>query len=251
MAPPVVSTHELHVRFGELEVLKNVSFHVQAEDFLAVLGPNGSGKTTLLKVLLGLVQPHTGTVHILDQSTRSVDPQRIGYVPQIKTLDRSFPALTVELVLTGLRQKWPVRISDENRARAIRALRQIGAEHLAERPLGRLSGGELQRVYLARTLIRRPELILLDEPATAIDTAGASDLYDMLEKYQTEQEATIIMVTHDLNAALHHASHVLLIDGRQLSFGSPEEALSEAHLREAFGHVGHPHLMQPGGDLDD
>lgn len=251
MAPPFVETHKLHVRFGRLEVLKNISFRVQAGDFLAVLGPNGSGKTTLMKVLLGLVRPHSGTVRVLDRPTRSADPQRIGYVPQIKTLDRSFPALAVELVLTGLRQEWPARVSNEDRSKAVRALQYVGAEHLAERPLGHLSGGELQRVYLARTLVRAPELILLDEPATAIDTAGASDLYDMLENYQAQRKATIIMVTHDLNAALHHASHVLLIDGRQLSFGPPEEALSETHLREAFGHVGHPHLMQPGGDRDD
>lgn len=247
MQDPVIQTSKLYVRFGTHEVLQGIEFELAAGDFLAVVGPNGSGKTTLIKTLLGLVEPHTGHVRVFGNSPGDAAPDRIGYVPQIKTLDRSFPALTIELVVTGLTRHWPARISAADQSRAMDALEQVGAAGFAQRPLGELSGGELQRVYLARTLVRRPELILLDEPATGIDTGGASDLYEMLERFQEKQEATIVMVTHDLNAAFHHASHVLLIDEQQLGFGPPGDALSEEQLRRAFGHVDHPHLMQPRG----
>ena len=251
MSTPIAKTSELFVRFGTHEVLRAINFKLYAGDFLAVVGPNGSGKTTLIKALLGLVEPDAGEVRVFGVSPRRAAPDRIGYVPQIKTLDRSFPALTIELVVTGLSRRWPAWISSRDRSLAMDALERVGASAFARRPLGELSGGELQRVYLARTLVRRPELILLDEPATGIDTGGTSDLYEMLEQYQNETQATIVMVTHDLAAAVHHASHVLLVDEQQLSFGPPRQALSEKQLRRAFGHVGHPHLMQPGGAGND
>ncbi len=176
MEVSIVHTSDLRVRFGTHEVLQGISFELQAGDFLAVVGPNGSGKTTLVKTLLGLIEPDVGSVRVFGRPPIDAAPDRIGYVPQIKTLDRSFPALTIELVVTGLTRRWPARISSYDRARAMDALEQAGASAFARHPLGELSGGELQRVYLARTLVRRPELILLDEPATGIDTGGASDL---------------------------------------------------------------------------
>lgn len=251
MNSPAVNITDLYVRFGSHEVLQDITFELQRGAFLATVGPNGSGKTTLLKTLLGLVEPHAGEIRVFGERPTDSAPLRTGYVPQIKTLDRSFPASTIELVVTGLKRRWPGWISSEERSQAMDALEQVGASTFAEQPLGKLSGGELQRVYLARTLVRRPELILLDEPATGIDTGGASDLYEMLEQYQGERNATIIMVTHDLNAAYHHASRVLLLDERQLSFGAPREALAEPQLRRAFGHVGHPHLMQPREPSND
>jgi zinc transport system ATP-binding protein len=127
----------------------------------------------------------------------------------------------------------------------------VGAESLAGRALDALSGGELQRVYLARTLVRTPRLILLDEPATGIDVAGAADLYDVLEADQADRDTTILMVTHDWNAAYHHATHVLLLDGRQVGFGRPEAVLTDAGLREAFGHTGHAHAMLMGAASHD
>jgi zinc transport system ATP-binding protein len=105
-------------------------------------------------------------------------------------------------------------------------------------------------VYLARSIIREPELLLLDEPATGVDRAGAHDLYDLLDAYQARTGATVLMVTHDWNVAYHHASEVLLLDRAQVSYGPPDEALSEQHLREAFGHVGHAHAMLIGDQFD-
>ena len=248
--PVAVAVDRLSVRFGDHEALRAVSFQVEAGCFVAIVGPNGSGKTTLLKTLLGLEEPADGRVRLFGKSPCDVETSVTGYVPQIKTFDRRFPAVAVELVLSGLHRRWPFWIAEDERQRAVQALDRVGAGHLADRALGELSGGELQRVYLARSIIREPRLLVLDEPATGVDRAGAHDLYDLLEAYQQRSQATVLMVTHDWNAAYHHATHVLVLDRTQVSFGPPEEALSARHLRQAFGHVGHTHAMIVGGKPD-
>ncbi len=242
----MIAASDLGVRFGDHAVLDEITFEAETGDFVAVVGPNGGGKTTLLRVLLGLQAPDSGWTHVFGQRPATVEPGLVGYVPQIKGLDRSFPARALDLVLTGVDQRWPFRIRAEERERALDALTRVGAESLADRALDGLSGGELQRIYLARSLARTPRLILLDEPATGIDVAGAADLYDVLEADQAARDTTIVMVTHDWNAAYHHASHVLLIDGRQVGFGPPREVLTDECLRDAFGHTGHAHAMLMG-----
>ncbi len=244
---PAVSVDQLRVQFGDHSALCDVGFQVQGGDFVAVVGPNGSGKTTLLETVVGLQRPTAGRVQVFGKAPRAVAPGVVGYVPQVKTLDRSFPAQAIEVVLSALHQRWPHRTQDADREQGLNALARVGAGELAERPVGKLSGGELQRVYLARSLIRTPRLVVLDEPTTGVDAVGTLDLYAFLETYQRECEATVLMVTHDWNTAYHHADQVLVLDGTQVSFGPPEEALDEQCLREAFGHVGHAHAMLMGG----
>lgn len=234
------------MRFGEVEPLKGVSLSVPEGAFVAVVGPNGAGKSTLFKVLLGLL-PFQGEVRVFGRRPREVDPGLLGYVPQIKTFDRSFPALSLELVVSGIRRAWPFRVTRKERARALEALEEVGALELAERPLGRLSGGQLQRVFLARALVKRPRLLLLDEPATGIDPLGEQDLYRLLEAYQARSGATVLMITHDWEAAFHHATHVLVLNRDVIGFGPPERALSEECLRRAFGHLGHAHAIRMAG----
>jgi zinc transport system ATP-binding protein len=243
MPSPAVSVSDLVVEFGDYRVLDGITFEARDGDFVAIVGPNGAGKTTLVRVLLGLVSSDNGIARLFGVEPGAVEPGLIGYVPQIKTLDRSFPAQAVELVLSGLNQRWPFWVTDDEREQAHEALRRVGAEELAERPLAKLSGGELQRVYLARSLIREPRIVILDEPATGVDVVGATDLYELLDTYQEVHQAIVLMVTHDWHAAYHHASHVLLLDGRQVGYGPPSDALSEECLREAFGHIGHAHAM--------
>lgn len=241
MTPPAIAVSNLTVAFGDYCALDDLSFTVPPGAFVAIVGPNGAGKSTLIKVLLGLIAPRSGSVRLLGSEGQDVPVDRLGYVPQIKQMDRTFPARAIELVATGWQRSWPWRLRGERREAAMAALKQVGASHLAERPLSGLSGGELQRVYLARSLAREPRLVLLDEPATGIDEAGKADICRLLEAYQRNRAATLMMVTHDWQIAHHHASHVLLINRRLIAFDAPAAALSESHLSTAFGHIGHHH----------
>lgn len=241
-----VSFRDVSVTFGQHEILKQISFEIEQGQFVAVMGPNGAGKTTLLKSILGLVQPTSGDIKLYDSTPAKTPANEIVYVPQIKTLDRSFPAKAIELVVSGEFRAWPSWNKKATRDRALDALKKVGADHLAENPISTLSGGELQRIYLARCFLRLPRLVLLDEPATGIDIQGEADLYDFLEKYQEERSATVMMITHDWEAAFHHCSRILLLNRELISFATPEETVSDDCLRKAFGHVGHAHAMHVG-----
>jgi len=236
----MLHVEHISVSLGGRSILEDVSFEAHAGEFIAILGPNGGGKSTLIRALLGLVPLHAGRVSITPSSTF------IGYVPQVKTLDRSFPATAADLVVTGRRARWPWRVSVGDRDIVRRALERVGAGHLEHSSLSRLSGGELQRVYLARALACRPPLILLDEPEAGVDRVGAADLFDILESYRHEHGATIVMVTHDWDVAFHHASGVVLLNRSVVASGSPVEALTEEAIKEAFGHVGHAHGVLGG-----
>lgn len=241
MKGPAIEADNLTVRFGDYIALKELTVVVPESAFVAVLGPNGAGKSTFLKACLGLVQPILGSLRLFNNPPDSLPAEWLGYVPQIKTLDRTFPALAMELVATGLNRTWPGRLRGDKKDKVVHALEQVGAGHLAERSLSRLSGGELQRIYLARGLIREPRLVLLDEPATGIDPAGEQDMFRVLESYQSKSQATILMITHDWHTAVHHASHILVLNRKAIGFGESSPELAETLSREAFGHIGHDH----------
>ncbi len=247
MTIAAIEASRVTLRFGDHVAIEDITFVLPQGEFLAVVGPNGAGKSTLLKILLGILEPTEGEVLVFGERPSDIPPDRIGYVPQIKTLDRSFPAVAVELVLTGLLGRWPGRSRADRIKQAQEAMERTGTAHLANRPIGHLSGGELQRVYLARSLVRRPDLIVLDEPATGMDLAGELGMYDSLESYQNETGATVFMITHDWQVARHHADLVLVMDRRVVSFGSAKEALAEEPMRRAFGHIGHTHHLRTAG----
>lgn len=244
-AQHALHVHNVTVSFGAVPVLQNVSFDLAAGESLAIVGPNGAGKSTLIKVALGLVKPDKGHAALFGQDAGAA-PERIGYVPQLKTFDRSFPATPLELVVTGLRRSWPARIRESEKERAEEALGRVGAHALGTRRLAKLSGGELQRVFLARALVRRPDIVLLDEPATGVDFLAEHDLYDLLESYQHDTGATTVMITHDLSAARYHASKVVVLNRKLHGYGLPQDVLCESCLRDAFGHLGHAHALVLG-----
>ena len=237
----VIEIKNLSLSYGEIKVLEDINLSIPENSFVSIVGPNGAGKTTLMKILLGLIKNSSGEVKIFEKHPDKVDPALVGYVPQIKTMDRSFPALAIELVLSGITQRWPWLIKGEQRKKALEALSLVNADKLANRTLSELSGGELQRVCLARSIVRNPKLVVLDEPASGIDAIGEADLYNLLEAYQNKSGATILMITHDWHVANHHSDFVLLLNRKQVSFGPPSESLSEQNLRIAFGHIGHVH----------
>lgn len=221
--------------------LDSVSFQVPTGAYVAVVGPNGSGKTTLLRSIAGLLVPTSGEVRVFGKDPANDPPRCIGYVPQRKGLDLRFPALAIELVASGKIRRWPARCSGELRDRALAALRSVGAEHLAWRSLTTLSGGEVQRVYLARALIRDAKILLFDEPATGIDAQGEETMLRVLDTIHQGGETTIVTVTHDLDLAVHHAECCLVLNRRVEFFGpSSDDSLLHA-LARAFGHGLHGH----------
>ncbi len=234
-----IELDDVHVTFGEVRALESVSVAIEEHAFVALIGPNGSGKTTLLNLLLGLTRPASGVVRVLGGSPEHTPPALLGYVPQVKTIQRAFPARAIELVATGLKPAWPWRLPEPIRTASLTAMRQCGIEHLAMRPVGKLSGGELQRVFVARAMARQPKLLLLDEPAAGMDLAAEADLYHLLLHYRREHPCTIVMITHDWEGARAHASHALLLNHRVLAYGPAKEVASEHALLDLFGHRGH------------
>lgn len=241
MSTTAVALDHVTVRFRDYPALDDVSLGVPEGAFLSIVGPNGAGKSTLFRVLLGLVRPSAGTATVLGRAPREAARTLVGYVPQVKTSDRTFPALAVELVATGILHRWPARLAPALAKQAVAALEAVGAGALARAPLRSLSGGQLQRVFLARCLIASPRVILLDEPGTGIDVVGKADFYAVLEQVHRDRGTTVLMVTHDWQAAHYHSTHVLLLNRQVVAMGPPNDALTEANLRRAFGHEGHAH----------
>jgi zinc transport system ATP-binding protein len=234
--------HLSHV-FGKHIALDDINISVHRGTFVSVVGPNGGGKTTLLKCLLGLIEPQKGEIKIAGFQPKNVPSNLIGYIPQIKTLDRTFPAYSIELVATGILNHWPLRLSSDIVNKCCEALTSAGANHLKYRQLNELSGGELQRIYFARSIVRKPKILILDEPATGIDISAEADMNLIIDDYKDKNNAIVIMVTHDWESAYHHADKVLMINVKQICYDSPDIAFSEKNMRKVFGHVGHAHEM--------
>ena len=236
---PAVTVHDVSVAFSGHRALEDITLSVEPGAFVAVIGPNGGGKTTLLNVILGIAKPSQGSVKLFGETPVALPAQDIGYVPQRKTLDTSFPATVLELVVTGLRGTWPWRVTGKERDAACEALGRTGVGQVAALPVAKLSGGQLQRVYLARAMVRRPKLMILDEPAAGMDVVGEAAMYHLLSDYQKETGATVLMITHDWEGARCHASDVLLLNRRVIGFGAPDVVAREENLLQEFGHAGH------------
>ena len=194
-------------------VLEDVSMTVHERDFLSIVGPNGGGKTTILKLILGLIRPTKGRVRVFGKSPEDVR-HRIGYMPQHVSLDPLFPVSVLDVVLMG-RLGPGMRFGSyrrSDRLLAEEALEKVELAPLRNRPFSRLSGGQFQRVLIARALVSDPELLLLDEPTANVDAALETELYDLL--HQLNERLTIVLVTHDLGFVSHYVKNVACVNRR-------------------------------------
>lgn len=238
---PAVELDHVGFSYQSTPVLSQVSFQIYPGEFVGMIGPNGGGKTTLLKLILGFLKPSQGTLRLFGKplSGQPHSPTRIAYVPQSMRFDRDFPISVEEVVLSGILSHlhWYGRFSRADRHTARQALDNMGLAHLADAPFGTLSGGQAQRVLIARALVSQPQLLLLDEPTASVDSQAEADIYAILN--QLKGKMTILMVTHDLRAAIDQVERVLCVQGSVISLKAEEVC---KHF--AFG-LYHMPLIQP------
>jgi len=237
----VISLRDAAADVGSRRLWQDVTVDVAAGEFVAVLGPNGVGKSTLVKVLLGLHPASVGSVRVLGGEPGDHNDQ-IGYLPQRRNFDSSLRVRGIDLVRLGLDgDRWglPVSLSAGRRRtakeRIAEVLRQVGAEEYAHRPVGQLSGGEQQRLLIAQALVRRPRLLILDEPLDSLDLPNQSAVAALLQDICRNEGVTVLIVAHDVNPILGYLDHVIYLAGGGIAVGPPREVIRSETLTRLYG----------------
>ena len=218
----------LSVGYEEKAILQGLNFQVQAGDYLCIVGENGSGKSTLMKTILGLQAPIAGKIETGDGLKRN----EIGYLPQQTPVQRDFPASVWEIVLSGCQSRCGLRpfYNKEEKQLARENIQKMQIEALRGRCYRELSGGQQQRVLLARALCATRKMLLLDEPVSGLDPKVTEEMYALIQRLNRQDGITVIMVSHDMTAALRYASHILHI-GNSVFFGTKEDYLNSPQGR--------------------
>lgn len=213
--------------YGNTKVLDRVTFSIRSGDFLSIIGPNGSGKTTLLKIILGLLTPSEGKIHLFgEKGTAFTQWERLGYVPQKAThVDPFFPVSVKEVVEMGLvsSRNFSGTKTRKDEERIHSALEQVGMEVYEDWRIGKLSGGQQQRVFIARAIVNQPHILFLDEPTTGVDAETQEHFYDMLDELNKKESITIVLITHDIGVVNKHVNQVACLNQTLQYHGSHEE----------------------------
>lgn len=235
MGSKVVTAENLVAGYEDRVVWRDANFTVGQGEFVAIIGPNGAGKTTLFRLLLGLQRPVGGTIRVFDAEPKRGSP-RIGYVPQKHIIDSESHIESLELVRLGLSGKqWGFSLSSElERKAALSALEAVGATQLAHRPLAELSGGELQRIFLAEALVSNPEMLLLDEPLSNLDMRREKDLLRLVNGVVRSRNVTALLIAHNINPLLPYLDKVIYIVNGKVASGSPGEVLTSKSLSALY-----------------
>lgn len=230
---PQLKCKDLSLGYDGIEIIGGLSFEIEKGDYLCIIGENGSGKTTLMKTILGLRQQLSGTVEFGDGLKRSA----VGYLPQQTDAQKDFPASVWEIVLSGCLNKMGARpfYSKKEKQLALENIERMRLTKLKKRCYRELSGGQQQRVLLARALCATKDILLLDEPVAGLDPKVTAEMYALIDELNKKDKTTIIMISHDIRAALKYADKILHI-GDTVFFGTKEEYLSDSSL--GFGKEG-------------
>jgi zinc transport system ATP-binding protein len=248
----VLSLKEVSSGYGPLEVLQDITFSVEKNDYLALAGPNGAGKTSLVKTILGLMPRYQGTIELFGRDMKTFDRwDRVGYLPQrVNAFNPIFPAKVSEVVRLGLlsRKTFPKRFTKDDAARINHTLALMDIADLEGKPIGELSGGQQQRVFLARSLVSDPELLILDEPSTALDPPSRESFFELLKRLNKRIGITIILITHDTAQIGKYANRLLYLDKKLIFYGSFLDFCKSDEMGQYFGHFSQHLICHQHGD---
>ena len=229
---------DVSFRYNSVEVLTDISFNVNAGDYIGLVGPNGSGKTTLIRLILGLNKPQRGSISLFGVTPYNFkDWQKVGYLPQKNLFNPFFPATVKEIVSLGLLSKKnsPKGIDKSDETTINEALRVMDVVDIKDKLIGELSGGQQQRVLAARAIVNKPDLLILDEPTTALDPETREKFFQTLQECNQSNHVTIILVTHDIGSIGKYASKLLYLDKGVIFYGSFEDFCSSENMTSYFG----------------
>ena len=238
MSENALSVEDLTVAYGDRPALWDVDLEVPEGTLTAIVGPNGAGKTTLIRSVLGLVRPVAGQIAVFGGPYE--DQRRlVAYVPQRTSVDWDFPTSVLDVVTMGRYGElgWLRRPGRREREAALRALEQVGIDHLAHRQISQLSGGQQQRTFLARALVQDARLYLMDEPFQGVDATTERAIVELLQQLRTDGK-TVVAVHHDLQTVREYFDSVALLNVRKIASGRVEDVFTEENLRLAYGGRG-------------
>jgi zinc/manganese transport system ATP-binding protein len=236
MTEAAIVAADLSAAYGARRIWSAATFSIPAGSFTAVLGPNGSGKSTLIRMILGQLAPARGRLEVLGGSPHRGNPS-IGYVPQGSSFDPDLSIRGRDFVGLGIDgHRWGMRFTGrvEAEAQARAAIEAVGASGYADMSVGRVSGGEQQRLLLAQALVGRPRLLVMDEPLSHLDVRNQRAMVQLIAEVARERGLTVLLIAHDVNQLLAHIDHVLYIAQGRLAMGKPEDIITSARLTEIY-----------------
>ncbi len=224
---PVIEVTNLTVQYDHHVVLDNLSFTIHEGELTAILGPNGSGKSTLIKAILGLVSIKQGTIKVFGKPIHEV-LSLIGYLPQRLVFDRTFPITVEEFLALSLQKDAPVTAIND-------VLGEVGLQSYKTNLLGELSGGQLQRILIARAILNQPKLLILDEPEAGIDIEAERNFYALIQHLDNEHGMTVVMISHEVDLVYDFAEQVICLNKDLVCHGVPRKVLTSEKLEELYG----------------
>ena len=239
-AKPIVEMKDISVKYSNgVTALDGINLDINPKDLIALIGPNGAGKSTLLKIILGLIKPTSGTIKLFGSTNLTKNLKSVGYVPQsAQARDPNLPFSVYETVMLG---RTPIvglfhGTKDQDNQKVEETLKTFGIYELKDRKIGQLSGGQSQRVFLAKAMVAEPKLLLLDEPTSGVDTTSKKEFYSILNRLNKEKGIAVILSSHDIGVITKIANRVLCINRSQFFCGENEDFAADIEIHKMYDH---------------